>query len=66
MAGAIRANSPFAIWQTKQVMWQNPAASFDQAIELESRTQILAVGTEHFRKATRAFVEKRPPEFGGR
>lgn len=66
VAEAICANSPFAIWQTKQVMWQNLAASFDQAIELENRTQILAVGTEDFAEATRAFVEKRPPEFRGR
>ena len=66
IADAICANSPFAIWQTKQVMWQNLAASFDQAIELENRTQILAVGTEDFAEATRAFVEKRPPVFRGR
>lgn len=66
VAAAICANSPFAVWQTKQVMWQNLAASFDQAIELENRTQILAVGTEDFAEATRAFVEKRPPEFTGR
>jgi enoyl-CoA hydratase len=66
VAEAICANSPFAIWQTKQIMWQNLAASFDQAIELENRTQILAVGTDDFAEATRAFVEKRPPVFRGR
>jgi enoyl-CoA hydratase len=64
-ADAICANSPFAVWMTKKVMWENLDASFDQAIALENRTQILAIGTRDAKEAMRAFVEKRAPSFIG-
>ena len=64
-ADAICANSPFAVWMTKKVMWENLDASFDQAIALENRTQILAIGTRDAKEAMRAFVEKRTPTFTG-
>ncbi len=64
-ADAICANSPFAVWMTKKVMWENLDASFDQAIALENRTQILAIGTRDAKEAMRAFVEKRQPTFTG-
>ena len=67
IAAEICANSPFAVAQTKRMMWQTlDAASLDAALELENRTQILAVATDDYREATRAFVEKRPPRFEGR
>ncbi len=65
VADAIAANSPFAVWMTKKVMWENLDLPFEKAIELENRTQILAIGTNDAKEAMRAFVEKRPPEFTG-
>ena len=65
VADAICANSPFAVRMTKQVTWANLGASFDQAIELENRTQVLAVQTADSREAMVAFTEKRPPVFTG-
>lgn len=64
-ADAICANSPFAVWMTKKVMWENLDASFEQAIALENRTQILAIGTKDAKEAMSAFVEKRTPTFTG-
>lgn len=67
VAEAIRANSPFGVWMTKQVMWSNlEAGSLQAAIDLENRTQILTTFTEDQREAMLAFLEKRPPEFGDR
>jgi enoyl-CoA hydratase len=65
-ARALLANSPFSIAQTKRLMWANlEAGSLDQALELENAAQILATGTRDYAEATRAFVEKRPPQFTG-
>jgi enoyl-CoA hydratase len=66
MAAAIVANSPLAIWLTKQVVWSNlDASSFESAIELENRTQVLASMSRDSVEAMRAFVEKRPAVFTG-
>ena len=65
-AAAIVANSPLAVWLTKQVVWSNlDAASFESAIELENRTQVLASTSRDSAEAMRAFVEKRPAVFSG-
>ncbi|WP_322769596.1 enoyl-CoA hydratase/isomerase family protein [Frankia sp. Cr1] len=64
-AGAICANSPFAVAMTKKIMWANLEAGFDSAIELENRTQILASMTADSAEAMRAFVDKRTPTFTG-
>jgi enoyl-CoA hydratase len=65
IAREIAANSPFAVWQTKQVMYANIDADFEGALAVENRAQILAVHTDDAREAMRAFVEKRPPTFTG-
>jgi enoyl-CoA hydratase len=65
IATAICANSPFAIWQTKQVMWANLDTSFEGALAVENRAQILAVCSDDAQEAMRAFVEKRQPTFTG-
>jgi enoyl-CoA hydratase len=65
IAREITANSPFAVWQTKQVMWANIDADFEGALAVENRAQILAVHTDDAREAMNAFVEKRPPTFTG-
>jgi enoyl-CoA hydratase len=66
-AQAVLGNSPYAVAQTKRLIWQNlDASSYDAAIELENRTQILGTMTEDYSEALRAFVGKRPPVFTGR
>jgi enoyl-CoA hydratase len=65
VAREIAANSPFAVWQTKQVMYANIDAGFEGALAVENRAQILAVHTDDAREAMRAFVEKRAPTFTG-
>lgn len=66
LATEIAAHSPFAIFQTKQVMQQNVDNNFETAIAIENRAQILAINTEDSEEAMRAFVEKRPPVYTGR
>ena len=66
IARQIRENGPFAVWLTKETMWQTiDAPSLRHAIDLENRTQIMATATGDFTEATRAFRERRAPEFGG-
>jgi enoyl-CoA hydratase len=65
-ARTVLLNSPFSVRHTKRVMWQNlDAPSYDNAIELENRTQILASMTDDYKEATAAFAEKRVPDFRG-
>lgn len=67
VARQIAANSPYAIKHTKQVMHANiDAPGLEAALELENHVQCLALGTEDFREACRAFAEKRVPQFTGR
>lgn len=64
LASTIGANSPFGVWMTKQVMWDNlETPGIRAAIDLENRTQILSVLTTDHREAVSAFLEKRPPEY---
>ena len=63
-AQLIRANSPFGVWMTKEVIWSNlEASSLHAAIDLENRTQVLATLTDDMREATNAWLEKRTPKF---
>jgi enoyl-CoA hydratase len=64
IAGEIRANSPWGVAQTKEVMWsQLEIPSLQAGIDLENRTQILASHTKDMEEAMAAFLEKRPPDF---
>jgi enoyl-CoA hydratase len=66
IADQIIANSPFSVAHTKRMMWENvDADSLGKALDLENRTQILAGSTNDYKEATRAFVEKRPPNYTG-
>ena len=66
IARQIRENGPFAVWLTKETMWETlDAPSLRHAIDIENRTQIMATATGDFDEATRAFRERRPPRFGG-
>ena len=66
-AALILANSPFGVHMTKEVMWsQLEVGSLVAGIDLENRTQLLASTTSDMEEALAAFLEKRPPQFGGR
>ncbi len=65
-AGLIAANSPWGIRMTKEVMWsQLEVGSLQAGIDLENRTQVLSSMTGDMAEAVAAFLEKRPPRFGG-
>jgi enoyl-CoA hydratase len=63
-ADEIRANSPWAVFMTKEVMWSAlEIGSRQAAADLENRTQVLSGLTADAGEAMRAFLEKRPPDF---
>ncbi len=65
-ARQVLSNSPYSTQHTKRVMWANlDASSLDAALELENHTQVLALMTEDFAEAARAFTGKRLPVFTG-
>jgi enoyl-CoA hydratase len=64
LAREVLTNSPFALWMTKEVFWQNlTAPSLAAAIDLEDRTQALAGMTKDAEEAVASFLEKRSPTF---
>jgi enoyl-CoA hydratase len=64
LAATICDYSPFGVVMTKEVMWSNlDAPSFEAAIHLENRTQILASTGGEVMEAAAAFREKRPPRW---
>lgn len=66
-ASAIAESTPFGVWMTKDVLWSNlETPSFRSAMELENRTQILAVLTKDHGEAVTAFLEKRPAVYQNR
>lgn len=65
-ARLIAANAPFGTWMTKETMWQTiDAPSLRHAMDIENRTQIMCSATGDVAEATRAFREKRPPQWKG-
>jgi enoyl-CoA hydratase len=63
-AAEIIANAPWAVFQTKEVMWTALEIPGRQAAaDLENRTQVLAGMTADATEARMAFLEKRPPKF---
>jgi enoyl-CoA hydratase len=67
LARGIAENTPFGVWMTKATMWSVlEMPSLESAIDLEARTQILAVQTEDMREQHRAFHEKRAPTYANR
>jgi enoyl-CoA hydratase len=66
-AERIKANSPFGVWMTKEVMWSNlETGSLQSGIDLENRTQILASLTEDSRRAMGGFLSRQPIAFENR
>ena len=66
VATQIARNSPFGVTMTKKAAWAALDLSFDAAVELENRTQMLALMTDDSAEAHEAFVEKRAPRWRGR
>ena len=63
-ADAMIGKSPFGLRMTKEVLNHSiDAPNPEAAIYMENRTQSLAVATEDFGEAVKAFQEKRAPEF---
>ena len=65
MAAKLAAGPSFAHMMTKTMLNQEWSMSIEAAIEAEAQAQAICMQTEDFRRAYRAFVEKRPPEFAG-
>jgi enoyl-CoA hydratase/carnithine racemase len=65
LAARLAAGPTFAHMMTKTMLNQEWDMSIEAAIEAEAQAQALCMQTEDFRRAYRAFVEKRPPEFEG-
>jgi enoyl-CoA hydratase len=67
VAERIKANSPFGVWMTKEVMWSNlETGSLRAGIDLENRNQILASMTEDSRRAMEGFFSPEPVTFENR
>lgn len=64
---AMLATAPLGLAFTKEVLNANiDAQSFEAALALEDRNQVLLSQTRDFREGAAAFREKRPPRFEGR
>jgi enoyl-CoA hydratase/carnithine racemase len=50
---------------TKRMMHDEGSMSLDQAIEAEAQAQAICMQTEDFKRAYRAFRDKRQPVFEG-
>ena len=62
LAREIRANSPFGVWMSKDVIYRNlEVTSFRAAIAMEARTQLVCGHSGDAAEAIAAFAEKRPP-----
>jgi enoyl-CoA hydratase/carnithine racemase len=65
LAAKLAAGPTFAHMMTKTMLNQEWDMSIEAAIEAEAQAQAICMQTEDFRRAYRAFVEKRSPEFEG-
>jgi enoyl-CoA hydratase/carnithine racemase len=65
VAAKLAAGPTFAHMMTKTMLNQEWSMSVEAAIEAEAQAQAICMQTEDFRRAYRAFIEKRPPEFAG-
>lgn len=64
-ARRLAASPPMALSMTKTMLNNALMVSMDQALEDEARAQTVNFGTNDFREAVSAFLEKRDPTFEG-
>jgi enoyl-CoA hydratase/carnithine racemase len=65
IARTIAAGPTLAHAMTKRMLHEESALPLDVAIDAEARAQAACMETNDFRRAYKAFVEKRAPEFHG-
>ena len=65
LAARLAALSPGALARTKQALAAAAESTFEEALELEARLQGEAGADPDHREGIAAFIEKRPPRFGG-
>ncbi len=65
VAGQFADGPTFALAMTKHMLHREWAMGIDEALDAEAGAQALCMQTEDFRRAYRAFVEKKPPNFEG-
>jgi enoyl-CoA hydratase/carnithine racemase len=66
LVGELLACAPVAVAHAKRVLDAAAKPALAATLELEVTAQALCAQTEDFAEATRAFAEKRQPEFSGR
>ncbi len=65
LAAAIRKNAPLALALAKESVTRGEGLELAQALEVEADLFGFAATTQDMREGTRAFLEKRAPEFKG-
>ncbi|HEY5439450.1 MAG TPA: crotonase/enoyl-CoA hydratase family protein [Acidimicrobiales bacterium] len=65
LANEIAANSPLAVQGTKAVLAANDGRTIHEGLEYVARWNTMYLQSNDLREAMTAFVEKRPPIFGG-
>lgn len=64
LAGRVMEQHPLATWMGKATLWSNlEIGSLEAAIDLEARTQILALATDDADECRTARAERRPPHY---
>lgn len=66
LANKIVANGPIAVSLAKDAMEIGQNLPLDAAIQYAQKNCITCFATEDMKEGTRAFIEKRPPQFKGR
>jgi enoyl-CoA hydratase/carnithine racemase len=65
LAAAIAANPPHAVRLAKRLLREGMHTRLDTLLEMSAALQVMSHQTADHREAVSAFVEKRPPVFGG-